>query len=100
MLRALYQPFGISWVDGLESFASIGVNYCLVNRTSGSNIMKQVQTYHDVSLDQIRAQIVSDNFRELMNFNMSHEQRLASAKKHYQEEFKNFMSAEHAAQLK
>ena len=41
MLRALYEPFGVSWIDGLDGFASISANYCLINRKSA--IMSQVQ---------------------------------------------------------
>jgi len=36
--RALYEPFGISWLDGLECFASISANYCLVHKDASAKI--------------------------------------------------------------
>ena len=73
MLRALYSPFKISWIEGYESFASIGVNYCLVNRYSfNKKIMQEVQLYHEASLEQVRVQIIADKFRELQTFGMTH----------------------------
>ena len=34
MIRAIYAPFGVSWLDGLDCFDTISANYCLIYKTS------------------------------------------------------------------
>ena len=89
----MYEPFGVSWIDGLDSFESIGANYCLVHRSS-TKIITKVQQYQEASLEQIRVKIISEKYNELMTYAMQPKERIISTKKHYQDEIKRFMSPE------
>jgi len=68
MHRAIYEPFGVSWVDGLDCFDSIGSNYCLVHRNS--KIMTRVQSYHEATLEEVRVKIITEKWQELMTYGM------------------------------
>ena len=63
MLRAIYQPLGITWLDGLEPFNSISANYCIVHRSS--SLMKAIAQYNENALDVVRISLIAQKLLDL-----------------------------------
>ena len=83
MLRAIYAPFGISWIDGLDSFDSISANYCLVKRDS--LLMPKIQILNDQAIESVRNEIIVKKNDELMKFFLQVTDRMTILRKHYAE---------------
>ena len=58
MLRAIYEPFGVSWLTGLDCFDNISSNYCLIQR--GSPFMLAVQKLQECAIEQVRVKIITE----------------------------------------
>ena len=90
MLRAIYAPFGVTWLTGLDCFENISTNYCLISR--GSLFMQPIQKLQDCALELIRVRIITDKMNEIKDYGMTRKSWLEVLQKHYSEEIKKFMS--------
>ena len=57
-------------------------------------LIKQIQQYHESSIDQERVSVIAKKWRELSTYGLHPSQIFSPLKTHYLDEMKKFMSAE------